>query len=624
MIKTLRMRLLLGLSPLLALIVGLGIYAIIVLDRLGGSIDVILKENYASVLAAENMKEALERMDSSFLFTIAGEETRGRAQFASAKPAFAKHLKIEQGNITLPGEQELADGIASSFEAYSKLADRFFAAERPEIRRALYFGELLPLFSRVKDRADKVLEINQQNMKSMDAKALSNAHISTRVMAGALAGCALLAGLASYGLSESIVGPIGAMTAAAKGMAKGDLDQIVPSKRNDELGELSAAFNAMARTIREFRQAGMARLVRARKSAQAAIDSFPDPVIVVDNNGKVERANPAATRLLGVTGGSDPPVPWSPPDKLAGALKEALAGGGDALPTTLEHAIMFRDDGRERYFLPRVMTIREEEGAPLGAAVSLAEVTRFRLLDQLKSDMVSTVSHELKTPLTSIRMTIHLLLEEIVGPLGPKQVELLLAARQDSERLLTMVDNLLDLTRIEQGAVALDLKPVAPAALAREALDRFTSRAGDKGVDLEAIIAPDLPPATADAERIAHVLDNLISNAIDHTERGGSARIRVSLDSPKTLRFAVGDTGVGIAPEHLPRIFDRFYRAGGMRNRSGAGLGLAIAREIIQAHGGTISATSEPGKGTEVAFTLPAASASVADATTRDRKGADS
>jgi len=192
-------------------------------------------------------------------------------------------------------------------------------------------------------------------------------------------------------------------------------------------------------------------------------------------------------------GSSDVPVPWSPPLILRPLLVDVLAGRPDHLPTTLDHAHVFRDEGQERFFLPRVLAIRGDDGVPMGAAVVLTDVTRFRLMDQLKNDMVSTVSHELKTPLTGVQMAIHLLLEEVVGLLNPKQIELLLAARQDSDRLLAIVNDLLDLTRIEQGRVTLDLKPVAPAVLLEESVDRFASRAEDYGIALRFDVAAGLP-----------------------------------------------------------------------------------------------------------------------------------
>jgi signal transduction histidine kinase len=289
-----------------------------------------------------------------------------------------------------------------------------------------------------------------------------------------------------------------------------------------------------------------------------------------------------------------------------------LRGQADYLPTSFEHSLGLRHDGQERFFLPRVLAIRDEQERLLGAALVLNDITRFRLLDQLKSDMVSTASHELKTPLTSIQMAIYLLLEEVVGALNPKQVELLLAARQDCERLLAMVNDLLDLTRIEQGRVELDLQPVAASDLIAEAIARFAARAQDAGIDLEASPLPPLPPVLADRDRFAHVFDNLIGNALAHTERGGRVRLGAAADERAgtgsgAVRFHVEDTGEGIPPESLPHVFERFFRAPGSRARRGAGLGLAIAREIVGAHGGTIEVESQPARGTTFTFTLPCA-----------------
>jgi signal transduction histidine kinase len=287
------------------------------------------------------------------------------------------------------------------------------------------------------------------------------------------------------------------------------------------------------------------------------------------------------------------------------ALEEVLGGRPDHLPTSLEHTLCLRDEGQERFYLPRVLAIRGDDGL-LGAAVALQDVTRFRLIDQLKSDMVSTVSHELKTPLTSIQMAVHLLLEEVVGTLNAKQVELLLAARQDADRLLAMVNDLLDLTRIEQGSVKLDLRPVASADLVADGINRFEARARDAGVELRADVAFGLPPVLVDRERAGHVFDNLVGNALAHTDRGGSVRLSAKAEAD-FIRFDVTDTGEGIPAEYLPRIFEKFFRVPGSRSRGGAGLGLAIAREIVTAHGGTIDVASRPGAGATFTFRLPIA-----------------
>jgi PAS domain S-box-containing protein len=607
MINTLRTKMLLGVMPLMGIMVGLGVWAIYMFARLGNNIDVILRENYQSVRAAQGMKEALERMDSAQWFAIGGEETKAHAQFEDNRVEFARRLNIETHNITLPTEQEMADDLVRLHARYLELADRFFAMlpGSKEERTHFYFHELLPLFDAIRRRADDVLELNQRNMEQENDRARSSAESSTRLMLVALLASAAVSSAVALGMSRLILEPIRAVTRAAQGMARGELDQVVPPTTRDELGQLAESFNAMARTIRNFRQAGTSRLLRAQKTAQATIDSFPDPVVLVDTAGSVERANPAARRLLGVAP-ADSPVPWTPPDSLEKSLADVLAGKLDRGLSGLEDALSYREEGQERWFLPRVMAIRDEEGGLLGAAVVLTDITRFRLLDQLKTDMVSTVSHELKTPLTGVQMTIHLLLEEIVGPLAPKQVELLLAARQDSDRLLAIINDLLDLTRIEQGRVRLDCRPASPSDLVSETIERFTSRAVDAGVALRSAVEINLPSVAVDRDRVAHIFDNLVGNALAHTPRGGTVRLSARLESGlDEVRFVVEDSGEGIAPEYLERIFDKFYRVPGSRTVGGAGLGLAIAREIVEAHGGRIEATSRLGHGSAFAFTLP-------------------
>jgi two-component system, NtrC family, sensor histidine kinase KinB len=603
-VKTLQTKVLIGLLPTLAILVGLGLWAIVMFYRLGGNIDVILRENYTSILAAEGMKEAIERMDSGLLFAVGDRQKEGRAQFDANRPRFEENLKIEQGNITVPGEQALYDSVESLYREYLVRADEFFSLP-PQRQTEIYFGHLLPTFDKIRVAANNILVLNQENMTAMDRRARTNATNSIRLMIGALIAAVVLAVGVAVNLSRSILRPIQAVTDGARALARGELDQIVPAASRDELGDLANAFNEMARTLREYRQAGTARLLRAQKTAQATIDSFPDPVVVVDPVGAVEQANRGARRLLGVSPAAEPPVAWEPVPPLKPLISDVLAGHGDYLPLSLEQAIPLSDGGQERYYLPRVVAIRTERDELIGAAVALADVTKFHLLDRLKSDMVATVSHELKTPLTSVQMAIHLLLEEVIGPLNHKQVELLLAARQDAERILTMINDLLDLTRIEQGRVRLDLEPLPAVELVEEAVARFQPQATARGVTLIGKAEGPDSPVMVDRDRIEHVFDNLIVNAIQHTNRGGTVNVRAIAEGGRT-RFVVADNGEGILPEHLSRLFEKFYRVPTAQHSGGAGLGLAIVREIIAGHGGEIGVDSQPGKGTKFTFTLPA------------------
>jgi two-component system, NtrC family, sensor histidine kinase KinB len=609
MFTTLRTKLLIGLFPLLAILFGLGLWAIYMFSRLGGDIEVILRENYRSVLYAQNMREALERMDSALLFAVAGEDQMARAQFDDNRPNFEHNLQLERNNITLiaEGEQTIADDLTRLYERYLRSAERFFTLgpERTEERRSMYFNELLPTFRQIKDRAAEVLRINQQNMLDMDSRARNSATNSIRLMLGGLFVSLAIGISIGLALSRSILAPVRAVTMAALELGRGNYQQSVPIVGRDELAELARTFNGMAARIRDLQAAGAARLIRARQTAQATIDAFPDPVIVLGQTGIAERANPAARRLLGVAPSEYEANAWVAPEALSGPLAAVLAGSDDFVPTRFDQAIILRDDGLERSLLPRVLAIRDEHGSPLGAAVVLQDVTRFRRLDQLKSDLVSTASHELKTPLTSVQMAVQLLLEQEVGPLTAKQAELLQAACRDAERLKETIDDLLDMTRIEQGRLRLEFTPARPSHLVSTAIEEATHRAREVGVAMTESAPADLPLVRVDPDRIRNVFRNLLDNAIAHTPPGGQVRVSAKQDGP-SVRFDVEDTGEGIAAEHLARLFEKFYRVPRTRSPHGAGLGLAITREIVVAHGGTVDVASEVGKGSRFSFTIPA------------------
>ena len=236
-------------------------------------------------------------------------------------------------------------------------------------------------------------------------------------------------------------------------------------------------------------------------------------------------------------------------------------------------------------------------------------MTSLREQQELKRSAVTTVSHQLRNPLTSIRMSVHLLLEETLGPLNARQTELLLAAREESERLTAVVEELLDLNRMESGKTLLDIEAIAPCALVRDALEPFRADARDKGITLDYSVPDDLPNVLGDSKRLQHVISNLVSNALRFTRPGGSVTVSAEAGD-EVVKFKVSDTGMGIAPEHQPRLFEPFFRVPGQEKPSGIGLGLAIVREIIAAQGGNVGVTSEPGTGSMFWFTLPLSVAS--------------
>ncbi len=285
---------------------------------------------------------------------------------------------------------------------------------------------------------------------------------------------------------------------------------------------------------------------------------------------------------------------------------KTLQTGENFLPHSFNEAVWYRVHGEEKFFLPRVLAMRNKEEALSGVAVVLYDVTRFRLLDAAKTNLVATVSHELKTPLTSVRMALHILCEKIVGSLTPKQEELAQAARNDAERLLRILNDLLDLARLDEGNADLRREPAAPADLLQAAAQDMAEAASLKGLKLTWSADPQLPQVSVDRQRISHVFSNFITNAIKHSPAGGEIRLSAALAENHDVQFSVSDQGPGIPEEYQTRIFDRFFRVPG-QTKTGAGLGLSVAREITVAHGGRIGVKSALGKGSTFFVILQAA-----------------
>jgi PAS domain S-box-containing protein len=597
---SLRQKLLLGFGGLLLIILIGGVQSIIQFRYLGQSIDVILKENYHSVVACQDMKEALERMNSGVLFTFLGYQQLGNKQIKNNEAAFEKALHIELHNITVPGEGEKAIILQALFTSYKvKIHDLQKQSQSGSARR-VYFDEILPLFQQVKNTADDILQMNQRNMNEANDRARKDAASAQERMYVFLL-CGILVAVAfMLFIGKWILRPLERLIRYTEEIRDGNLDLVVQIDSRDEIGRLSEAFNDMALSLRAFRRSDQAKLARTQEAAKETFSRLPDVVAIADLDGKIEISTESAKKLFGLKVGA------FVKDASVEHLSRLFHNIVDQDPLKhLEEEKLFQlfVSGEERYFHANAAPMTDRDGHLTGVILIMKDVTEQRQVEELKSGLVSMVSHQLKTPLTSIRMAVHLLLEEKAGPLTEKQVELLVAAREESDLLHSILTKLLDISRIESGRDQMDCQSVSPHILVREALEPFRRVAQEGGIDLETMIPDNLPMVYADTGQMDHVFSNLLSNALRYTAPGG--RISVTAETEgKFVRFFVTDTGSGIPHQFLQRIFEQFFRVPDQKQETGTGLGLSIAKEIIEAHGGNINVESKEGQGATFSFTL--------------------
>jgi NtrC-family two-component system sensor histidine kinase KinB len=597
-----RQRIFLGFASILVLFIGVGLYAVWLFAQIGKTLDVIVRDNHQRVLAGEAMKESAERMDSALSSALAGDEEQGRKLFESYAAVFDRFLGQKRASVSLAGEEEVADRIRQAEERYQDLAKKFSNTSDLATRRTIYFSELLPLSTELQNVLQEVISVNEDDMVQVDRQARALSANATQTMLVVLAVGVGIVLSAYFATQRAIFKPIQNLTAVAKELGTGNLDQVVPVQSKDEIGALAAAFNKLSSKLRAYRQITTDQILQARQMTEITFSAFPDAILALSVDGEIDLANPAAGELLKSL---DSQVGLPP--RIREEAENVLKGATDYMPTSFEKAVPVRINEHEAYLLPRVIGMRDESGNLFGAAIILQDVTRFRLMDEVKTNLVSTVSHELKTPLSSIRMGLHLLLEEKIGGLNPKQLELLLAAREDSERLLRMINDLLDLARLESGQTRQRFEIVSPATLIKSAVPDLKPLVEANDARLVTDVSAELPDVAVDLRRIGHVLSNLVSNAARYSRPGEDVVLSAS-PIGKSVRFSVLDHGPGIPKEFQSRIFERFFRVPGTEDSTGVGLGLAIAKEMIVSHGGRIGLQSTSGKGSEFYFDLPATS----------------
>lgn len=581
--------------------------------------DHAVSKNFEAMGMLNDSRVISTNLESLYLPTL----VRGENPEADAKIPLHDYREAFRNNLnrleTLAHDEQFGQearaavaGLGAAVTAYVEQFDSFFSVTSEitsgEDRIAMRTG-ILRAGVAMAERSDDLLRLLNASAVAQKDEAMRKAQRGIHFLVALLLAPLLLAGIVYYVIDRNVIDPIIELTRSIRGVQQQNFEAVLPVRFRNEIGDLGTAFNDMSAELRVMKMATDREMLRLSSEGRAIVSGFPYPVFILEENGEVVRTNPAADEVM--SGLSTWP---ELPTKLAKLVAGCIGKNEDYLAENVNEALLFRCNEVERWYLPGMFRIRDDvddvgltagtEHPPFqGWAVVLIDVTRVRWLDEMKNDMIGTVSHEIKTPLTSIRIILHLLAEQKGGELNPAQARMVGSALDDCERLLATLENLLQLSRLESGQPLLDLAPVEPSELVEDARESFASVAAEKGVTLSLDIAEHLLRVNADRIRVGQVFSNLISNAIKHAPEGSEIVVSAVQADSDAVRFEILDRGQGIEESEQDRIFERFYRSPG-QNGVGTGLGLSICREIVHAHGGRIGVDSDPGKYTKFYFEL--------------------
>lgn len=603
----LRTRLFYGLLTLILLLWGVGAAALLLVRDSNQRFEQRIKDNYPAIKTARGLRTVTSTVNTHYLPALAAAPGEGPVDRSLYDVQSGKLKESLQSLRNSPNKDERWSDVVESLDlaiaAYDEGYIRLFGGEQTtRDERAALLEYLSGQTQRITDLSEGVIALAEEKML-LSSRILSDEagkntiFVATLVLLGTT-----IAILIYFQLVRYLVDPVIGLKRSIEEVRKGNFELSLPETGPDsEFRAVTSAFNDMAAELHQRRGETDDRLMRTNLVNRAILEAIPSPVFVLGEDGRILQINPAAENLtesLGVAGRL--------PAKIQHILAEAVAAGTNHLPDDPREALLFRVDDREFYYLPRIFRFSSEDGEHSGRAVLLHNVTRIRWLDDMKTNLLSTVSHEIKTPLTGIRMVLHLLLEERSGDLTDVQRTMISSANTDCERLLVTLNGLLDLSRAESGTTHLDRVPTSLSEAFARAGRLFGPRAEEKELEFRLEIPEGLPDVHADPLRLDEVMNNLVSNAIKHSPQGGTVTFSVSRPDKKFLRASVTDDGPGVPEAVQGRIFERFFRAPGQAT-DGVGLGLFISREIMRAHEGRIGLLDRADRKTEFYIDVPLA-----------------
>ena len=582
---SLRIRIRNGVLLMLAMALALGALAVPTVHRLGRAIRETLYRNYVSIEASQHMHAALYNLQLA--------EANGTLNMALRpdREIFTHWINIELNDITEVGEAALASDIE---RRGSRIFDQLAGHSAQ--------GPIAQEFDQLHQRIDQLIEINKVAMFRADSRTTRMSDRLAFTFAAGLLLLLLLGSILSWMLAANLSRPLAELADHLRSFSLRGPSSRLSEQPLAELQTVAAEFNRMAERLEQFDKINVDRLIYEKSKTEAIIESLEDGIILIDADGIVTHMNEIAGIILGIE------------------REEALGSPFDDLNSNSPHYVRVRSAlnqpldsqrievelhvrGRDHSYVLKPVPLRHADAGSFGTILILQDITYLRDKDRARTNLVATLSHELNTPLTSLGFCLELLLRK--PGLGLEERELLTSIQDEAGRIRHLASDLLDLARGDGPAITVRSVPVDLVQLVQTVIKGFALQAEQKHVRLEANFDDFVPRIRADPLKLSWVVSNLIANALRYTPGGGA--IAVSLNRTAFgVCLRVSDTGPGIPPQVREHLFERFaqWNVNGSEPGS-AGLGLAIAKEIVTAHGGRIFVDSELGQGTRFTVELP-------------------
>lgn len=586
---------------LIVLLTALGSYF---LYWLSSDSKAIIEDNFRSLNYMQNLNNGLDKVMSGLSAPMNPERNR---QIDAALKTCESVINRQAANITEPGEKNLSDELSAQFSGLKQSVAEII--DKPRLDPSFYIDRIVPQITSLRNISFNIYAINEETVLRKNARAGRTAEKAVLYMAvfglsGVLISLVFIMGTPSY-LSK----PLSKLNEGIRLIASKNYSHQLPVKGKDELAEIAVSFNQMAGRLLEYNRTNIELLLSEKKRIDAVINQMHEAIIGLDESLTVLFANNLARELLNLKEEDiKGKLIWTlaAQNDFVQSFADDFALGGlenlEPKPTRMIHK------GKEKWYSREIIPVLLEQTdnnhkINIGFVVVLTDITVFSEKDRAKTHFIATVSHELKTPISSIIMSLKLLKDERAGKLSEGQLELVGSIKEDSDRLLKITGELLKMAQVETGNIQLDVNPIEPSRVVEVSVHALQQQAAAKNI----LIEPDLKTTRkvlCDPDKTTWVLINFLSNAIRYSPDHSTIHIEVSEADQDYLRFSVRDAGPGIEPRIQDRIFDKYYKGPGS-GHSGTGLGLAISKEFIKAMGGEIGVESIPGEGSTFYFQLP-------------------